>query len=64
LWSHIKSIFKRRPPTLGDGIVLHYTITDNDQSTSNVTTQSSPATCSETISNSLDSFEYDEYTHL
>jgi hypothetical protein len=63
LWSPIKSIFKRENPTLADGTAMHHTNTDNDQSTSNQTTQSTPATCSETISN-LESFEYDEYTHL
>ncbi len=63
LWSHVKLIFQREPPTLGDGTAMHHTNTDNYQSTSNLTTQSSPATCSETTSN-LESFEDDEYTHL
>lgn len=64
LWSHIKLVFQREPPTLGDGNVRHHTSTDNDQSTSNLTTQSTPATyCSETISNT-ENFEYDEHTHL
>ncbi|XP_046656019.1 uncharacterized protein LOC124349451 isoform X2 [Daphnia pulicaria] len=63
LWSRVKIISKREPPTLADGTAMHHTNTDNDQSTSNQTTQSTPATCSETISN-LESFEYDEYTHL
>jgi hypothetical protein len=63
LWSHVKIAFKREPLTLVDGNVIHHTNTDNDQSTSNLTTQSSPATCSETIS-TLDGFQFDEYTHL
>ncbi len=61
LWSHIKILFKREPRMPVDFNAINHA--DTDQSTSNLTTQSTPATCSETISN-IESFEYDEYTYL